>query len=175
MRHLVVLPGNSLKNKAWGELVASHYGLQFDSVFIMEYDHWESGEANIDFTCEAGKLEAHITTLPVGVEITLFAKSAGSLLALKVIQQKMFIPKQAVFFGMPLDLAVDNLFKDSWSAVSELTIPTIVFHNEADPTTSYEFTKSILESQNPAVTLITTYESDHWYGDLKTYDKFITL
>lgn len=173
MRHLIILPGNSLKNKAWGELIASHYGLHFNSVLMMEYDHWESGEANINFKLEAEKIAAHVATLPVGVEIILFAKSAGSLLALLVLQQKMFVPIRVVFFGMPLDLAADNLFKDSWSAISELTVPTISFHNIEDPTTSYAFTKLILESQNPAITLISTQEQDHWYGDVETYDAYI--
>ncbi len=173
MRHLIVLPGNSLKNKAWGELIASHYASQFDSVFMMEYDHWESGEANIDFTREAEKLEVHRTTLKEGVEITLFAKSAGSLLALLVLQQKMFVPIQAVFFGMPLDLAADNIFKESWTAIVELTVPSIAFHNETDPTTSYVFTKSILSEHNPTIELITTHQNDHWYGDVETYDPII--
>jgi hypothetical protein len=49
MRHLIVLPGNSLKNKGWGELILEHYASQFDSLFMLEYDHWVSGEPNIDF------------------------------------------------------------------------------------------------------------------------------
>lgn len=173
MHHLIILPGNSLKNKAWGELMCEHYASKFDSVIMAEYDHWASGEPNIDFVAEAKKIQTHVDSLAPDTEITLFAKSAGSLLALLTLHQEILKPVQVVFFGMPLDLAADNLFKDSWAPLSELGVPTIAFHNEADPTTSYEFAKSMLVTHNPSITLITTHEADHWYGDLETYDRFI--
>lgn len=173
MRHLIVLPGNSPKNKAWGELIREHYALKFDSVFMTEYDHWVRGEPNIDFTIEAEKIQTHVDSLLPDTEITLFAKSAGTLLGLRVIHSKILKPVRVVFFGMPLDLAADNHFKDSWAPLAELIVPTIAFHNLTDPTTSYEFTKSMLELHNPNIQLITTHESNHWYGDLETYDRYI--
>jgi predicted alpha/beta-fold hydrolase len=59
---------------------------------------------------------------------------------------------------MPLDLAADNHFKDSWAPLSELTVPAIAFHNIDDPTTSYEFIKSMLVMHNLSITLIMTHE-----------------
>lgn len=168
------MPGNSLKNKAWGELILEHYAPQFDSSFMLEYDHWINGEQNIDFTQEAKKLKSHVDVLSPDAEIILFAKSAGSLLALQTLHDGILKPLQVVFFGMPLDLAADNLFKDSWAPLSELEVPAIAFHNVADPTTSYEFTKSMLATHNPNITLITSHETDHWYGDLQTYDQYIS-
>lgn len=175
MRHLIVLPGNSLKNKAWGELILEHYAPQFDSSYTPEYDHWLSGESNIDFAVESEKLKTHINSLSPDTAITLFAKSAGSLLGLTVIHNKILKPVRVVFFGMPLDLAADNLFKDSWAPLSGLTVPAIAFHNVDDPTTSYEFAKSMLATHNPNIQLITTHESDHWYGDFVTYDTYINV
>ena len=175
MRHLIVLPGNSLKNKAWGKLIVEHYAPKYDSSFLLTYDHWVSGESNINFVTEAKKLQDHVDSLALGTEITLFAKSAGSLLGLILIHNKVVKPIRAVFFGVPLDLAADSLFKDSWSAVSELTMPSIAFHNLADPTTSYEFTKSTFAMHNPNIKLITTNEVDHWYGDFETYDPYIYI
>ena len=172
MRHLIILPGNSLKNKVWGELILEHYAPKYDSVFMMEYNHWVSGAPNIDFTTESEKIQTHVDSLAPNTEITLFAKSAGSLLGLTVIHNKILMPVRVVFFGMPLDLAAGNHFKNSWALLSELTVPTIAFHNVADPTTSYEFTKSMLELHNPNINLITTHDADHWYGDLKTYDLY---
>lgn len=173
MRHLIVLSGNSLKNKAWGELIQEHYAPQYDSSFMLEYDHWMSGEPNIDFAKEEAKLQAHVDGLSSDTEIILFAKSAGSLLALLTIHHGILKPTQVVFFGMPLDLAADNLFKDSWAPLVELNVPAMAFHNEFDPTTSYEFTKSMLAIHNPGIRFITTNESDHWYGDVVTYDRFL--
>lgn len=173
MRHLIVLPGNSLKNKAWGELMLEMYTSQFDSAFMLEYDHWVSGEATIDFVREEEKLRAHVATMPADTEIILFAKSAGSLLAFLAIHHRAITPSHCVFFGIPFDLAADNLFKDDWSPVAAFSIPAIAFHNVADPTVSYEFTKTILETYAPKITLITTNETDHWYGDTVTYNPSI--
>jgi hypothetical protein len=173
MRHLIVLPGNSQKNKAWGELMLTEYGAQFDSALMLEYDHWVSGEANIDFNKEEDKLRAHVATLPADTEVVLMAKSAGSLLAFLVIHHGAVTPNYCVFFGIPFDLAADNHFKDDWSPVDSFGIKAIAFHNVADPTTSYEFTKSVLDMHAPHITLITTNEADHWYGDTMTYNQSI--
>lgn len=173
MRHLIVLPGNSLKNKAWGELMLEHYGKHFDSSFMLSYDHWTSGEDNIDFAHEEEKLRQHVSLLPVGTEITLFAKSVGTLLSFLAIYNGALKPASCAFFGIPFDLAANNLFKDSWEPVESFTLPAIAFHNVDDPTTSYEFTKATLATHAPAITLITTHEADHWYGDVELYEQNI--
>lgn len=174
MRHLLVLSGNNLKNKAWGELMAATYGSQFDSVHMVEYDHWVSGEPNINFVGEEAKIREHVATVPAETEIVLFAKSAGSLLAFLAIAHGAVTPTRCVFFGIPFDLAATELFKDDWSTVADFTLPAIAFHNVEDPTTSYEFTKNILATHSPHIALITTHEADHWYGDVETYSRDIT-
>ncbi len=174
MRHLIILSGNSLKNKAWGELIEAAFASQFDSHFLLPYDHWASGEATIDFTREEEKLRAHIASLPNDVGIILFAKSAGSLLALLAIHHQILTPTHCVFFGMPFDLAATELFKDNWDPISTFRVPAIAFHNQADPTTSYEYTKATLATYAPQVSLIITNEHDHWYGDISTYGDIIT-
>lgn len=169
MRHLIVLSGNSLKNKAWGELMIETFASQFDSSFMLEYDHWTSGEATIHFEREEEKLRAHVATLPVETEIVLFAKSAGSLLAFLAMHHGAVSPSHCVFFGIPFDLAAPDLFKDNWTPVDSFAIPAIAFHNVEDPTTSYEFTASMIETHAPRISLVTTHEADHWYGDVNTY------
>ncbi|MCU0678621.1 MAG: hypothetical protein MUF19_03510 [Candidatus Pacebacteria bacterium] len=173
MRHLIVLSGNSPKNKAWGELMLEHYSAQFDSSFMLSYDHWENGAGNIDFAREEEKLCAHVSSLPAGTEVILFAKSAGSLLAFLAVSHQAVMPARCVFFGIPFDLAADLQFKEAWESVSSFAIPALAFHNIEDPTTSYEFTKDILTKYAPRITLITTNESDHWYGDTSSYDTII--
>jgi hypothetical protein len=70
-------------------------------------------------------------------------------------------------------MAAVNLFNDNWGPLDSFTIPAIAFHNTADPTTKYEFTKDTLAEHNPAIALIETSESDHWYGDTLTYNRTI--
>jgi hypothetical protein len=175
MQHLIVLPGNSLKNKAWGELILERYGKNFDSASMLSYDHWESREANIDFEVEEEKLRQHVSVLPVETEIVVFAKSAGSLLAFLAISHGVLVPSRCVFFGIPFDLAASNLFKEDWGPVDSFAIPAIAFHNTEDPTTSYEFTKTTLVAHVPQIKLVTTHEADHWYGDVTTYDQHLLL
>lgn len=173
MRHLIVLPGNSVKNKAWGELMIQHYSHQFDSVYLALYDHWESCEENINFAREEEKIREYVSSLAPGSEVTVFAKSVGSLLAFLSISHGAVLPVRCVFFGIPFDLAVNKLFTDSWAPVDSFTVPAIAFHNIEDPTTSYEFTKTALAEHAPHIKLITTHEADHWYGDVATYDQNI--
>ncbi len=169
MRHVIVLPGNSSKNKAWGELMLEHFSNQFDSAFMFSYDHWVSGETNINFVREEEKISQHVATLPVGTEIILFAKSAGSLLAFLAMYHGVFTPVRCVFFGIPFDLAATNLFMEGWEPVDSFTLPAVAFHNVEDPVTSYEFTKTTLAKHAPHITFIPTHEADHWYGSVDTY------
>jgi hypothetical protein len=171
MRHLIVLSGNSLKNKAWGELMLAEYGPQFDTSYMLEYDHWASGEGNINFEVEEAKLRDYVASLGDTTEVTVFAKSAGSLLAFLAIHHGAVTPARVAFFGIPFDLAATELFKDNWGAVDAFKLPAIAFHNVEDPTTSYEFTKATLAAHAPHIKLITTHEADHWYGDTQTYKK----
>jgi len=173
MRHLIILSGNSLKNKAWGELVQSECGPQFDSVYLQQYEHWVSGEQNINFEVEQATLAAHVVTMPVDTEIILFAKSAGSLLAFLAIAAGVVTPSRCVFFGIPFDLAAVDLFKNDWTILNVFKIPAIAFHNQDDPTTSYEFTKTTIEKYAPHIKLLTTNETDHWYGDFTTYSQHL--
>ncbi len=174
MQHLIILPGNSVKNRTWGEVMRDHYGPHFASVHLAEYDHWESVAPMIDFDAELQKLHERDTSLFAGSELIVMAKSAGSLLAFVACAEGILTPTKCIFFGIPFDLAAKDLFKDDWGAVSTLIAPTLVFHNEADPTTDYRFTAATLAHYLPSATLITTHESDHWYGDTKTYDPVIT-
>ena len=173
MSHLIILPGNSVKNKSWGELILAEYGLHFDTAFMLEYDHWTSGGPNINFVVEEVKLVAYVSSLPPFAEIVVFAKSAGSLLAFTAIEHAVVKPVKCIFFGIPFDMAAENLFADNWDAIDNFKIPAIAFHSTNDPTTKYEFTRDTLLAHNLNITLITTEESDHWYGDTLTYNRSI--
>ncbi len=173
MRHLIILSGNSRKNQRWGEAAAEHYQSKFDSCYLSEYDHWLSGEPNLDFAVEESKLKLHVQSLAAGTKITILAKSAGSLLTFLAIHHGAIRPQRCIFFGIPFDLAAEGIFKDRWAAVDDFSIEALAFHNVADPTAGYEFTRSILERHTPGIKLIATHEMDHWYGDFATYDKYL--
>lgn len=171
--HLIILPGNNVTNRTWAEVMRDHYGPQFDSVYIQEYEHWASGEQVIDFNQELTNLKERPNPLFAGDDYVLFAKSVGSLLAFVAVEERVIAPRGAVLFGIPFDLAAKEIFQHDWSAVATWEVPTLAFHNIADPTTDYRFTVATLQQYAPAVELVTTHEPDHWYGDCATYDATI--
>ena len=175
MQHLLVLPGNSVENRTWGEVILNHYGPRFGSARMISYEHWEIGAPLIDFDVELVKLR-ELQTAPLfdADELVVMAKSAGSLLAMVATDEGVIKPSQAIFFGIPFDLAARDIFKDDWSAVDNFSVPTVAFHNQHDPTADYRFTTAILAEHAPHIKLVTTTEDNHWYGAIDTYDPHIT-
>ncbi len=174
MKELIILPGNSVKNRTWGEVMRDHYGPQFDSVHLHTYEHWETGDPIIDFDVELVKLRERTSPLFQDVELTIMAKSAGSLLAFVAVAEAILKPTKCVFFGIPFDLAAEGIFKDDWSAIENFTIPAIAFHNQNDPTADYRYTMATLAQYAPHVELVTTPEEDHWYGNTALYDTYLS-
>ena len=173
MNHLIVLPGNSLKNRTWGEVMVNHYGPRFDSVYMQSYEHWERGAPVIDFDVELVKLRERTMPLFESPEVTVIAKSAGALLTFVAAAEGVLKPDKCIFFGIPFDLAAKGIFKDDWSAVENFKTPAITFHNYNDPTADYRFTMATLEQYAPHIQFVTTEGDDHWYGDTDTYDQHL--
>lgn len=171
MRHLIILPGNSAKNAAWGELMRDHYAPYFDSASVHAYAHWATAGGTIDFAAEQAVLARQVAELPAGVTITIFAKSAGALLTFLAVDAGVVTPAFTTFFGIPFDLAAKQLFATTWQPVASFSLPAVAFHNVADPVASYDYTCAVLQAEAPLIPVVTTHETDHWYGDTATYDR----
>lgn len=172
MRHLIVLPGNNVSNKLWGERAISRYSEYFDSLYMQEYSHWESG-ASMDMTVEEEKLRAHVATLAPGTDIFVVAKSAGSILCLSATEVGFLRPVYCAFFGMPIDWAMSEVFLGNWSAIDNFSVPTTAFHNTHDPIAPYEYVRKIVNDRMKKVSLVTTEGTDHAYDDFDLYDKYL--
>jgi Serine hydrolase len=169
MKHLIILPGNSARNKKWGERVVAHYGEYFNSLFMLAYEHWETGANTINFQLEEDRLRQHVATLPPGTEIYIFAKSAGSILTLLAVHSGVVTPVQCVLFGMPLDMATKDIFAGSTVVIEAFKVPTIIFHNEHDPITSCSFAKKLAAQYLPQATFVTTTGNNHNYDEHNVY------
>lgn len=150
-----------------------HYGPRFDSVHLVQYEHWGNDGPAIDFDVELVKLRERTVPLFGEVEQVVIAKSAGTLLTFVATAEGVLAPTRAIFFGIPFDLAAEGIFKDDWSAVSDFSAPVLAFHNLQDPTTDYRFTAAALAQYLPQAKLITTEGEDHWYGDTEVYDPYL--
>jgi len=141
---IIYLAGNSLNNKTWIEKVKSEFD-HFSSGTILGYDHWTNGNKFIDFETESKKL-AELVKDKEGYYI--FAKSAGSILALKTIYEKTVFPQKIILCGHPylsakeVRLPIDDYLRS-------LSIPTIFIQNELDPLYSFSQLEEKLKELSP--------------------------
>ncbi|MEX0917772.1 MAG: hypothetical protein WDZ93_01295, partial [Candidatus Paceibacterota bacterium] len=171
MNKLIVLPGNSIKNKAWGEAVVARFGSLFDESYMQSYDHWESGAETIDFDRESEKLRERVAADGPEAVHFVFAKSFGSILAFLSIHRGYVTPAQCVFFGIPLNLVDEQgIWNGEWSPLSTFTVPALAFHNQDDPVASFSFTKEKLaEHTVSSITVVPLDGEDHSYTGLEEY------
>jgi len=142
-------------------------------VCVQEYLHWQGGEQWINLATEEERLREHMTSVSADAEIYMFAKSIGSILAVNAIAHNAITPAGCVFFGMPLDHAVPEVWHGSMAPLATLAPSTLVFHNDADPTTQYEYTRDTLVAEAPEVTFVTTEGMTHDYLDFASYEPAI--
>lgn len=167
---LILLPGNSLRNRDWLYHAGAHYAETgwFAEIYLHEYEHWQTGETEIDMPGELLRFQAALHA-DTPHQYVIIAKSIGSIMALLAIQKEFITPTHCVFFGMPLEIAGSELFKADWSPLGDLSVPTIAFHNDRDPI-SYEVTKAKLTEHAPHITLITREADNHDYTEFAEFD-----
>lgn len=168
MKKLLVLSGNHVRNREWGERCAEFFRSDFDTVFYPHYDHWNTGEKSINMEIELEKLKETIAGVGEVDDWYIFAKSIGSVLALLAVEQRILAPEKCVFFGMSLAIAEREGTKD-WSYLSSFTVPTLAFHNDHDPVADYAFTVKKLAELAPTITLRTMPGNTHDYSDFVPY------
>ncbi len=132
--HIIYLPGNSVGNKAWIEKVKAEFD-KFSTGEILYYDHWQTGQKWLNLTAESAKLAKMVDGQK---EYFVFAKSAGTGLALKNIFEKKFSPKKAIFCGFP-----------TVRYLAYPLPPTIFVQNEFDPVCSFEKLEKALLTTPP--------------------------
>ena len=144
----------------------------FDEVVMQEYDHWESGEQVINVPAELDKIAHTISHSPED-EWFVCSKSIGTLLTLIAKQEGIISPKKSLLFGMPLDLAEEDLFKGDWSALSGYGVPSMAFHNEDDPVANCQFSEDKIKEQAPEIEFVKTPGDTHEYLDFARYGQII--
>lgn len=170
---LVVLPGNSSKNREWMFAAQAAFRPIFKQVIMDEYDHWSNSKETIDLNIEAAKLSAIVDSVEQPVEI--FAKSAGTILVLYAIHNKIIDPKKilkCVFVGFPLLWAKENGFDiDTWC--EEYEILTTLIQNDHDPvTSSNEIEDAQSQGQFRTLELVIQKGDDHMYGNFDDFKKY---
>ncbi|MEY2665163.1 MAG: hypothetical protein RLZZ480_268 [Candidatus Parcubacteria bacterium] len=170
MKKLLVLAGGSRRNEAWGEACAEYFRSQFDLVCFIRYEHWATGESNLDFDAEIAKIAANVEGAGEEGEWYVFAKSIGSILALKAAAADAIKPTKCVFFGMPFSVVKDSLFRDDWMPLENFKIPALAFHNDNDPTAEYGLAQEKIATLAPSIKFRTLFGDNHDYLDFGAYE-----
>lgn len=161
---LILFSGNSYTHKEWIEQVESFLRDLFDSTYIQYYKHWEDKSPVIYLDHELEVLKTAVN--PSEPEYVVFAKSAGTLLALSAINKGIFKPKKCIFVGLPVVWGRTNGFNvDSW--IQNYSINTLFIQKTLDPAMHFSDLKDYLQEKkvvNP--NLVELPGDDHYYGDL---------
>lgn len=163
---LILLPGNSKKNKKWIENVEFQIKNLFEKTRIYYYRHWKTGEEIIDIEYETKKLAEYLKNKK---EYFILAKSIGTALAIKNIKEKRIFPKKCIFLGMPiLWCRKHNIDLDSW--IEDYSTSTLFIQNNHDPAIEANELKIYLEKKR-----IKNYQFIELEGNTHDYDNINQL
>ena len=156
MTKLLLLPGNSAGNRQSIEEIQNEIGGN-----ILYYTHWETGEPMIDFQNETSRL----VDMANGEPVIIFAKSAGTLLAMKAVREAGLRVEKAVFLGTAVNWGIERgipvrAWLEDWRA------PTLFVQNENDPVISAAELAAILDGRH---TMLVLPGSHHDYNELDQF------
>ncbi len=159
---LIIVPGNSPNHKEWAEKAKEEIGSLFDATQILYYSHWETENPILDFDLELEKL----VQLTEGLDdYIIFAKSAGTILTMRGVQEGKLHPQKCLFLGIPIVWANEKGFpvKD-W--IENFSTATRIIQQEFDRTCSVQDLEKALEDYHISnYTLRVVPGSDHDYSD----------
>ncbi len=161
--NLILLPGNSKRNEEWISKIENSLKDKFDSTFILKYSHWKFEEEKIiDLKSETKKLKI----FKKNEDLIVFAKSAGVLLSLKAIKEKIISPKKCIFLGSPINWAIQNNLEID-KLFSKYSTLTLFIQKSKDPAYSFKELKKFLEEKEVKnYKLIEFPGDDHNYEDI---------
>ncbi len=142
--HIIYLAGNSLNNKTWIEKIKSSFD-SFSTGDILYYNHWQTGEKWINLQRESEKLAELVKDK---TDYFVFAKSIGSVLALKNIFEDKLNPKKMVICGLPYHTGQKE-FEKIGECLKTLKVPTMFIQNEFDPVCGFDELAEMLANNSP--------------------------
>jgi len=134
---IVLLSGNSPKNEQWIETVEESFREAFDT-YIHRYTHWRTGEKIIDLDHELSTLREVVKDWG---RYVIFAKSAGTLVAIKGVHEGVLAPDSCTFVGIPVNWAKEKgVNVKAW--LSSYEVRTLCIQQEQDPYASFADVKA---------------------------------
>jgi hypothetical protein len=168
--NLLLLGGEGPHNKPWIHQVKTELAPLFDACMVHEYEHWDGPSKSIDLTKELARLGEKIDALG---EYSIFAKSAGAVLALKGIAQGTLSPHACLFAGLPLGMLRSEHI-DAGILFRSCEMPISLLQNDHDPVGSYANVKAYLLDAGTRVTLFEGIGNTHNYTDFTQLKELAT-
>ena len=160
--NLLLLSGNSPRNKAWIDVVDSNLSELFTQTLVHQYAHWETGADFIDFDLELSRLTDAVT---MHQPYAIFAKSVGSILTLQGLAAGKLLPRAILIAGLPLKL-ISELTLPVTDWLRQSVIPILIVQNENDPVGSYNEVAALISTlDNDAISTMSLPGKTHEYED----------
>lgn len=167
---LLLFGGNNVRNKEWIEQAEKNLADLFDNTYIHYYRHWTD---NLDSVINFGYELETLKSLKREDEYCVFAKSAGTLLTLLAMHQKMLSPEKCFFIGFPLKFAEEHNVNTDL-LLTNYTCPTLFLQQTEDPYLSFRSLEELLKLKQVKNNL--NFEmpgSDHLYNEIELIRKHI--
>ena len=160
----IFLSGNSIRNRSWIEELEGALHELFEETKIQYYKHWETGKEILDDKHEAKELVKNVKGWENYVVV---AKSAGTYVTIKAINEKKINPVKCIFMGFPYKWLKEKGFVKEAEEIKNLKIPVLILQNSKDPFSSYDELKTLFQSKNNFELIKFENNSTHDYKDYK--------
>jgi hypothetical protein len=167
--NIVLLGGNHVMNKSWVEDIAKNVGDIFDKAVVQDFLHWQKGEQDIHMDEEVAKL-AEITG--EWIDYIVFAKSIGTIVALKALFEKKISPKKVVFLGFPYEHSKEQGYETD-KYLEALSVPTFFIQKSEDWAMHYDDLEKLVKEKVKGEYKLLKYHRDgepdteHHYADIE--------
>lgn len=164
--NLLLLPGNSQGNKSWIKDLENEFSSHFEETNVIEYKSWDNNDFGqvIDFPTELIRIQKTVSNWD---NYCVFAKSVGTALCMKAIQDHIIHPKKCVFVGLPLTWLKENKIPIDAFAQSYI-LPTLFIQQKDDPFANSEVVGAFIKKLNLSQTEYLIVDgNDHRYSDIQ--------
>lgn len=169
--NLLLLSGESILNKAWIENVAQTLKPLFAQVTILYYDHWQTGQGTIDLEKEYSKL---ISVAKDFGDYVIFAKSIGTVLAVRGIYEHKLNPVKCVFVG-PAFLMGESTITGFQNWIEGYSLPTLFVTKTNDPVAPASQLRDLLEKYHVQNFQFVEIPGDnHKYENIEELESLVT-
>ncbi len=164
--NLIILPGNDWRNQVWTEEIEQLVKEDFEKTWVQHYDNWGTHTLLLDPEMEMKNLAQKAQDFG---EFVIFAKSAGTLLAMKAVTEGKIKPVKCMFVGTAIRWGMTQGWPvESW--VKGYNLPTLFIQKKDDPIMRFADLKQELEKLE-----VKNYKLVEIPGDSHHYEKVFEL